>query len=72
MFSSIFSQLLNERNLTAYRLSKELNISESVISSWKRGTLVPGYNSIKMLADYFGVSADYLLERTDKDDGEQE
>lgn len=72
MFSSIFTQLLKERNLSAYRLSKDLNISESVIGRWKKGTLVPGYNSIKILADYFGVSADYLLERTDKDDGEQE
>ena len=58
--------------MSAYRLSKELNISESVISSWKRGTLVPGYNSIKKLADYFDVSADYLLERTDNHVGEQE
>lgn len=72
MFSSLITQLLKERNLSAYRLSKELNISESVISSWKRGTLVPGYNSIKKLADYFDVSADYLLERTDNHVGEQE
>jgi len=72
MFSSLITQLLKERNMSAYRLSKELNISESVISSWKRGTLVPGYNSIKKLADYFDVSADYLLERTDNHVGEQE
>ena len=72
MFSSLITQLLRERNMSAYRLSKELNISESVISSWKRGTLVPGYNSIKKLADYFDVSADYLLERTDNHVGEQE
>lgn len=64
MFKDIFIQLLQSRNLTAYKLSKELDISETVISNWKNGRQLPKYDSLKLLCDYFDVSADYLLERT--------
>jgi transcriptional regulator with XRE-family HTH domain len=65
MFSTVFTQLLKDRNITSYRLSKDLNISESLIWDWRKGRKKPGYNYIKKLADYFQISADYLLERTD-------
>lgn len=65
MFSDIFRQLLHEHHITAYQLSKETNLSESLISNWKSGRQLPNYSSIKILSDYFNVSSDYLLERTD-------
>lgn len=65
MFKDIFIQLLQSHDLTAYRLSKELGISETLISNWKSGRQLPKYDSLKLLCDYFHVSADYLLERTE-------
>lgn len=65
MFRDLFVQLLQERNITAYKLSKDTGLSEALISNWKSGRQLPKYDSIKILCDYFNVSADYLLERTD-------
>lgn len=65
MFKEIFIELLQKNNLTAYMLSKETGISEALISQWKNGRQLPKYNSINILCDYFGCSADYLLGRCD-------
>ena len=65
MFKDLFVHLLQERNVTAYKLSKDLSISEGLISQWKSGRQLPKYDSIKLLCDYFDISADYLLGRTD-------
>ena len=52
-------------NITAYQMSKETGISEALISHRKSGRQLPKYDSINLLCDYFDVSADYLLGRTD-------
>lgn len=65
LFKDIFIQLLQNNSITAYKLSKDLKISEALISQWKSGRQLPKYDSINLLCDYFNVSADYLLGRTD-------
>lgn len=65
LFKDIFVQLLQETNISAYKLSKDLGVSEALISQWKSGRQLPKYDSINLLCDYFNVSADYLLGRTD-------
>lgn len=65
LFKDVFVQLLQNNSLTAYKLSKDLGISEALISQWKSGRQLPKYDSINLLCDYFNVSADYLLGRTD-------
>ncbi|MDO5397883.1 MAG: helix-turn-helix transcriptional regulator [bacterium] len=65
MFKDLFIQLLQNNNVTAYKLSKDTGITEGLISQWKSGRQLPKYDSLKILCDYFNVSADYLLERTD-------
>lgn len=66
MFSDIFKQLLQKSNVTAYQMSKDTGISESLISNWKSGRQLPKYDSLNTLADYFGVSGDFLLGRTER------
>ena len=65
MFKDLFVQLLQERDITAYKLAKDTNLSEALISNWKSGRQLPKYDSIKILCNYFNVSADYLLELID-------
>lgn len=60
----IFSKLMEEKGLTAYKVSKETGISQSVLSAWKNGTSVPRPVTFKILADYFGVSVEYLRGET--------
>ncbi len=64
MFKDLLVKLIQNKGITAYKLSKDTGISEALISNWKTGRQLPKYDSIVLLCDYFEVSADYLLERT--------
>lgn len=65
----IFEQLLQKHGITAYKVSKETGITQSTLSDWKRGRSTPKTDNMKKIADYFGVSLDYLT--TGKDTTEQ-
>ena len=51
-----FAELLDKTNKTAYQVSKDTGISQSVLSDWKRGRSNVKTDKLKILADYFGVS----------------
>ena len=57
----IFSKLLTIHNVSAYKVSKETGISQSTLSDWKRGVSTPKQDKLQKLAEYFGVSLNYLL-----------
>ena len=58
-----FAELLEKNNKTAYQVSKETGIPQSVLSDWKRGRSKPKAEKLKILSDYFGVSIEYFLEK---------
>lgn len=60
MYSN-FAKLLEERKLTAYRVSKDTGISQTTLSEWKKGLVTPKADKLRALAEYLGVSVDYLL-----------
>lgn len=60
-----FAELLKEKGLTAYRISKEINVSQSTLSDWKKGKSTPKTDKLQLIADYLGVSIDYLVGKTD-------
>ncbi len=53
--------LLSVRGMSAYKLSKETGISTGLLSQWKKRSQAPSADKLKIVADYFGVSTDYLL-----------
>ena len=57
-------QLMEQRHVSAYRVSQETGISQARISGWKTGKSNPKQDALEQLADYFGVSVDYLLGRS--------
>lgn len=57
-----FAKLLEKNNKTAYRVSKDTGIAQSVLSDWKRGISNPKVDKLKKLSDYFGVPLEYFLE----------
>lgn len=66
----VFEQLLQKYKVTAYQVSKATGIAQSTFSSWKsRRNLLSGERA-KQIADYFGVSVDYLM--TGKEDAPKE
>ena len=54
--------LRTEAKMTQLALADVLNYSDKAVSKWERGESVPDIFMLKRIADYFGVSVDYLLE----------
>lgn len=67
----IFSKLLQFHGVTSYKVSKETGISQSTLSDWKKGKITPKSDTMKKIADYFGVSVDYLMTGEEKEGGER-
>ena len=62
----IFEQLLSKYGITAYKVAKETGISTATLSNWKQGKYTPKQDKLQKIADYFGVSLEYLM--TGKED----
>ena len=58
--------LREERHLSQVFLGMELGMNQNTISRYETGTREPSIKDLILIADYFGVSVDYLLSRTDK------
>lgn len=58
-------ELRKKKGVTQLRLAIELNTTQNTISRYETGEHEPGIAELLKLADYFNVSVDYLLERTD-------
>nr|WP_312577705.1 helix-turn-helix domain-containing protein [Sedimentibacter sp.] len=54
-------KLIKERGITAKKLTDELELSNSAITDWKKGKARPSTDAIIKIANYFNVSADYIL-----------
>ncbi|MBP2071372.1 helix-turn-helix transcriptional regulator [Thermoanaerobacterium saccharolyticum] len=65
-FGKRFKTLRLEKNLTQAELAKILSIGESTISFYESDKREPDYETLQKIADFFDVSVDYLLGRTDK------
>lgn len=57
----IFLKLLDEKGVTAYKVGKETGIASSTFTDWKNGRSVPKQEKLQKIADYFGVSLEYLM-----------
>lgn len=57
-----FKRLLEERNLTAYQVSKDTGISQATLSDWKIGKSKPKVDKLSVLAKYFGVPLEDFIE----------
>lgn len=64
-FGERLKDLLTTRGITQHELSQKTKISESVISYWINGKKQPTADNIILVADFFNVTADYLLGRTE-------
>lgn len=57
----IFEQLLKKHKITPYRVHKETGVAQSTLSDWKNNKGTPKAENLKKIADYFGVTIDYLM-----------
>ncbi len=61
-FGDILRELLEERELTQKQLAADLHLVSSTLGNYIRNIREPDYLTLRSLADYFGVSTDYLLD----------
>lgn len=65
MVGKIIRELRTEKGITQNDLSNYLGLTPKMISFYELGERFPPYDIIIKLADYFNVSTDYLLGRSD-------
>ena len=71
MFFNRLKQLCDEKGISVYRACPAIGLNRSAVAKWKSGGTPNGTTAAK-LAEYFGVTTDYLLEQTnEKTPGEE-
>ena len=62
-FAENLKSLRQERGIGQVELAQKINVSRGIISLWENNLREPGMYNLIALADYFGVTVDYLIGR---------
>ena len=65
-FSDTMSDLRRARGLSQRAAAADLHISQALLSHYENGAREPGLAFVCKACEYYGVSADYLLGRTEE------
>ena len=66
-FCDILASLRRAKGVSQRKAAAELHISQALLSHYENGAREPGLAFVCRACDYYGVSADYLLGRTEDD-----
>ena len=66
MFYDLFCTLCKEKGISPTRATIEIGLSRTIGTKWKKTAATPQGETLQKIADYFGVSVDYLLGNTDE------
>ena len=73
MLGNILKKLRKEKGITQEELGKILGVTTSMVGMYETNARKPSYEVLLKMADYFGVSTDYLLGKSsDQKEGEME
>ncbi len=64
-FGELLASLRRERGILQKELAAYLNVTVATISNYEKGVHAPDYETLVKLADFFDVSTDYPLQRTE-------
>ena len=59
-FGTRLKNLRKEKNLSQTKLAIELNVGKSIISLWELDECEPTISKLVLIAQFFGVTIDYL------------
>ena len=57
----IFADLMKKKGVKSADVSRATGISNTTLSAWKRGEYAPKADKLQILADYFGVTLEYMM-----------
>lgn len=63
----IFERLLKEKNLKGADVTRATGIASSTLTDWKKGRSKPKQDKLQKIADFLGVSFEYLTTGKEKD-----
>lgn len=64
MLNIRIKELRTAHGLTQVDFAKKLSVSKQAVSNWENNNIQPSIDMLVKIADFFGVSTDYLLGRT--------
>ena len=56
-----FDELRKLKGVSVYAVSKATGITTTTFTNWKNGKYTPKREKMELIADYFGVSVDYIM-----------
>ena len=65
-FPQKLKQLMDDNNVTAYKVSNDIHCSQTSVQNWLLGRSAPQPRTILLLCEYFGVSEEELMCRPKK------
>lgn len=65
MFRIRLKELREKTGMSQYAFAAAFGVAQSTVGSWEAGKREPNFETTQRLADFFDVSVDYLLGRTD-------
>lgn len=60
-FSEKLYELRKKAGLSQKELAKRLDVAQASINYWEKGQRTPSIDMVSIIADYFGVSLNYLM-----------
>ena len=60
-FSEKLKELRSEKGISQAKLAADIHISRSAVAKWENGLGLPNDESLKLLADYFGIAINELI-----------
>ena len=66
MFFDIFYDLCKKKGVSCKKAAEDIGLSNSITTKWKKTGATPGGDTLNRIANYFGVSTDYLLGKESK------
>lgn len=67
MFEDNLKKMRKSWGVTQSEVAQAVGVKQNSYNSWENGKRKPDFNTLQKLADYFGVTTDSLLGRTDHD-----
>jgi len=62
MLGKVIRELRTEFEISQIQLAKALGVSKQSVSNWENENILPSIEMLARIANYFGVTCDYLLE----------
>lgn len=66
LLNEMIKKLRSARGMNQVEFAKAMGVSKQCVSNWENDNVMPSIEMLVKIADFFNVSTDYVLGRTEK------